>query len=661
MSLTTKVGIEVTTNAAKAAQDFDKLGASTNKASQASKSLSDNNKTTREQFDGIASKAALAAAAVTAVALAFDKASSQSIKFQAVQSALTISIDKARDATLGLVDDMTLMTSANQAVRLGVVKNEEEFAKLTEIATKLALSTGQDATKGVQDLTTALARQSPQILDNLGLQVDVNKANADYAASLGKSASALTEAEKKQAFVNAALAEGEKAANAFNLEVDSGALTIQQFKTSLINFTNEAASAFTGFLASASEGLGDLLENVADFNAEYGLDGRGGLKAADGNNYYRRQSVRGMGGIAGSKGEPARAEAMRVKAARESLALNQETLRQGVMINEMSAGMVTATDKITESLQRQNKGRKQKIDLFKEERALFQSELGQVEMARAGSALGTARDRDAFNDQLGGAQMADAGQKAKAAQVRFEEETAEKRKKLLEDHNRALEESLEVEIRAEQRKREEIEMTMRSRMEIASATQALTSQSAALAGFAAEAGIKGGKRREAAMKAIAGSELITIGIVETVKAVAAFAGFNYVEGALHVGAAALAYARGGQLLSQAGGSGGGGGPSGGFAGAAAFGGGGAADSGGATQSSTGGGDRPSSNGPISESEESVQRSGRGGRPGPTRNRDRDGAAPTVNLFHLGALDDGSLIKIDQGLAHIRRKSGRNSS
>lgn len=298
------------------------------------------------------------------------------------------------------------------------------------------------------------------------------------------------------------------------------------------------------------------------------------------------------------------------------------------------------------------------------------TEIGSI--GSRGSGIAMASDRADFQDQMSGVQMARAGQGAQQAQDDFKIKQLEERQarmnefdkfanEQLENEKKRLEEEAEATKKAEEAKRKEIELTMRSRMEIASATQALTSQSAALAGFAAEAGIKGGKRREAAMKAIAGSELITIGIVETVKAVAAFAGFNYVEGALHVGAAALAYARGGQLLSQAGGSGGGGGPSGGFAGAAAFGGGGAADSGGATQSSTGGGDRPSSNGPISESEESVQRSGRGGRPGPTRNRDRDGAAPTVNLFHLGALDDGSLIKIDQGLAHIRRKSGRNSS
>ena len=55
------------------------------------------------------------------------------------------------------------------------------------------------------DLTTALARQSPQILDNLGIKVDLTAATAQYAAGLGKSAEALTEEERKMAFASAAM------------------------------------------------------------------------------------------------------------------------------------------------------------------------------------------------------------------------------------------------------------------------------------------------------------------------------------------------------------------------------------------------------------------------------------------------------------------------
>lgn len=54
------------------------------------------------------------------------------------------------------------------------------------------------------------------------------------------------------------------------------------------------------------------------------------------------------------------------------------------------------------------------------------------------------------------------------------------------------------------------------------------------------------KRQEARA---AGIQLMIVAAVETVKAVAAFAGFNYVEGALRVAAAALAATKGGMLLS----------------------------------------------------------------------------------------------------------------
>ena len=43
------------------------------------------------------------------------------------------------------------------------------------------------------------------MLDNLGILIDVGKANKDYAASLGKTSLALSDAERKQAFINTAL------------------------------------------------------------------------------------------------------------------------------------------------------------------------------------------------------------------------------------------------------------------------------------------------------------------------------------------------------------------------------------------------------------------------------------------------------------------------
>ena len=55
---------------------------------------------------------------------------------------------------------------------------------------------GQDATKSLDDLITALGRSSPMILDNLGLSVKLGEANEKYAQKLGKTAGKDKKAQK---------------------------------------------------------------------------------------------------------------------------------------------------------------------------------------------------------------------------------------------------------------------------------------------------------------------------------------------------------------------------------------------------------------------------------------------------------------------------------
>lgn len=175
------------------------------------------------------------AGAVAGAAFTIDQMSQRSLKLRDVQGALTISIDKARAASHGLIDDFTLQQNAVTAVRFGIAKTDKDYAKLVKTATLLARTTGQDSTKAVEDLTTALARQSPMILDNLGLQVNVEAANKAYAASLGKAASALTDTEKKQAFFNAAMADAERKTSGITVATDTWAVKVQKLKVQLVN------------------------------------------------------------------------------------------------------------------------------------------------------------------------------------------------------------------------------------------------------------------------------------------------------------------------------------------------------------------------------------------------------------------------------------------
>lgn len=110
-----------------------------------------------------------------------------------------------KEGSRGLIDNFSAMEAANKALLLGLPVTADEMGTLASTATALGRAMGLDANTALDDLITALGRSSPLILDNLGLTVKLGEANDAYAAQLGKSATQLTDAEKKTAFYNAAM------------------------------------------------------------------------------------------------------------------------------------------------------------------------------------------------------------------------------------------------------------------------------------------------------------------------------------------------------------------------------------------------------------------------------------------------------------------------
>ncbi len=173
--------------------------------------------------------------------------------------ALAGGVDKAgermesmRAGTRGLVSDLDIMQASNKATLLGLGLNADQMGELAKTAQVLGRAMGLDATSSLNDLITALGRSSPLILDNLGLTVKVGDANEKYAEQLGKTVDALTEAEKKQAFMNAAM----QAADERVKDLGDGTLTMgerwTQVKTAIGN---------------ATDALGEWLAKSERFNA----------------------------------------------------------------------------------------------------------------------------------------------------------------------------------------------------------------------------------------------------------------------------------------------------------------------------------------------------------------------------------------------------------
>lgn len=171
---------------------------------------------------------ALATAAIGAAALAFAGFWKLGTKGAALQNNLeafgnvvggladsTEVLNGLRSATRGTVSDMELMrlsvaalqgqNNEFRSVLLQNVDGVSNLGKVFDITARAARASGQNVEIVREKFLTGLRLQSKLRLDDIGVTVIAEDANRRYAESIGKTADALTDAEKKQAFLNEAL------------------------------------------------------------------------------------------------------------------------------------------------------------------------------------------------------------------------------------------------------------------------------------------------------------------------------------------------------------------------------------------------------------------------------------------------------------------------
>ena len=164
-----------------------------------------------------------------------------------------------KKATAGTISEMELMQKFNEAALLGLPL--ERFDEMLNVARGAAQATGQSMDFMLNSIVTGLGRQSKLMLDNLGILVDVETANESYAESIGKTASQLTDQEKKQAFVNETLRVGsenlDRLGGVTESSIDSfGRLNANladlqvTFGSIVLPLAKEAADTFSAFAKS---------------------------------------------------------------------------------------------------------------------------------------------------------------------------------------------------------------------------------------------------------------------------------------------------------------------------------------------------------------------------------------------------------------------------
>lgn len=282
----------------KANAKIDRFAQENNRAAASSRKASTQINASRQNWSNLVTGVQGAISVFQTATDVIDRVAERSFRLDNVQANLPFSIEAAREATQGLVSDYDLMQQAITANRLGVAKSEKDFARAAEIATKLSVSVGQDATKGLEDFVNGLGRGSTEVLDNLGIVLRAQEAYELYAASLGKTTSQLTEAQKRQAVINLGIEKGADAARDAKVEIDGWAGAWERAKVSVSNTAdkvvdlddNIADLTREGLLAMNIEGqkaneiVSRLGENVQDATLDFltmGLAGQGNARAVE--------------------------------------------------------------------------------------------------------------------------------------------------------------------------------------------------------------------------------------------------------------------------------------------------------------------------------------------------------------------------------------------
>lgn len=148
-------------------------------------------------------------------------------------------IDTLQREMGGVVDKMTIMSAANKGLLLGLPVTSQSMREMAQVSRALGQAMGQDAATSLNDLITGFGRGSAMILDNLGIVIDANEAQKNYADSIGKTAEQLTSAEKKLAVFNAGMEAAKQKIALTGLETDSTKDSFDRASSAWTDFTNE--------------------------------------------------------------------------------------------------------------------------------------------------------------------------------------------------------------------------------------------------------------------------------------------------------------------------------------------------------------------------------------------------------------------------------------
>ena len=161
-----------------------------------------------------------------------------------------------------ITDNAISSADAMRALAVGVSAgfSESQMEGLTRVAKGASLALGRDMTDALDRLVRGAAKLEPEILDELGIMVRLDDATEKYAASLGIAVGELTQFERRMAFTNEIIEQGQSKFGALSQSVASNpfnqlASTFDNLVKSGMNLLNSVFGPIAGFLAGSTTAL----------------------------------------------------------------------------------------------------------------------------------------------------------------------------------------------------------------------------------------------------------------------------------------------------------------------------------------------------------------------------------------------------------------------
>ena len=170
-------------------------------------------------------------------------------------------LDNIRAITEGQLSLAEVAGNVNIALSAGF--DSSQIEKLTVVSLKASRALGRTLNDAFTRVTRGAAKLEPELLDELGIFTRIDPAVEAYASKLNVAASSLTNYEKRQAFVNAVIEEGEKKFSSINTAIPSTQKSIEQLTTTLtdlaLEFGQLIASGLQPFLNFISGNAGNAI------------------------------------------------------------------------------------------------------------------------------------------------------------------------------------------------------------------------------------------------------------------------------------------------------------------------------------------------------------------------------------------------------------------